>query len=265
MLISLLFVVALVAGAHHPPQAHGGDQQPRLQQVIPCPKIAVRSVVEQENADNAERYAYYKTHLKEYLRAGFAPANISNWILAALGLVGGVMAYDTLRTFKRQTDHMVNSERPWMVASIEREKIPQYDGLTMVGFSIRCRNVGKTPAFVVSMKHHGVILPRETDLPDERLPWEKFNVEEWPEPGIPLQPNDFLLRNNFTTWASNPPALRHGIDWLWVYGEIVYLDGQKNRHETRYCFLWDCVHDVEGVGKDTHFLIRGPASYIRAT
>jgi hypothetical protein len=62
--------------------------------------------IDKENAANAERYAYYKAHPKEYLKGAFAPANASNWVLAGLGVIGGVLAIFTLHAIKSQADIM---------------------------------------------------------------------------------------------------------------------------------------------------------------
>jgi hypothetical protein len=163
-----------------------------------------------------------------------------------------------------QANHVATSERAWMVASIEGEVIPDSTGVRILCFSVRYVNKGKTPAFLLEIKHNGVVLPREQELPDTRLPWDKFNVEVW-EQGVPLQPGDFLLKQNLNTLAPDVQRLHQGRDWLWVYGEIKYRDAFGNERETCYCFIWDCVHDIPGIGRETHFLVKGPDSYIRAT
>lgn len=84
-------------GSHQQQQAqpHADASQPNTPP--PC-----ATEVCKENADNAERYAYYKAHPKEYFKTAIAPANLSNWILAGLGMVGVI----TLVFIKRQADIM---------------------------------------------------------------------------------------------------------------------------------------------------------------
>jgi hypothetical protein len=208
-----------------------------------------------------------------------APTNVPNWVLAAVGIGGIVVAVRTLRKLERQTkaaedaanaslrqsEHMIASERAWMVARVEGEVIPDSDGKRLVRFSVRCVNVGKTPAYLIGMANHGVVLPRDQSLPDPPVPYIPNNVSEWPGEGISLQPEDFVLRHNWSTIARDLQKLIHGEDWLWVYGYINYRDAFGNKRETMYCFLWDCTHNIPGVSKETHFLVDGPASYIRAT
>jgi hypothetical protein len=75
--------------------------------------------IDKENADNAERYAYYKAHPKEYLKVAFAPANASNWVLSGLGVAASLIGIFTLLSIKRQAASMdkqntiiLNEKRP---------------------------------------------------------------------------------------------------------------------------------------------------------
>jgi hypothetical protein len=195
-----------------------------------------------------------------------------DWWLVLLGFgTLGAILWQTIQTKAAakaallNAQAVINAERAWMVARIEAEIIPDSEGVRLVRFTVRCLNNGRTPAFLLEMANHGVVLPREQVLPEDRFPWGKENVVVWSSEGVPLQPEEFLLRRNSSTIAPDLQRLIHGQDWLWVYGYIKYRDAFGNPHETRYCFLWDCVHGVEGIDKGSHFLTYGPPSYIRAT
>ncbi len=234
--------------------------------------------------DRSSWYVSFVFYLR--LTDAFVPATWSNWVLAGLASWAGYVALRTLGAIKRQAEEMkaqtalsgkaasaallnaqalINAERGWMVAQIESETIPNLEGTRLIPFSVRCRNNGRTPAFLLEMGNHGVVLPREQPLSEERLPWDSCNIDVWPGEGMPLQPNDFVLRHNYSTVAPDGQKIHRGLDWLWVYGYIKYRDAFGNEHETRYCFLWDNVHNVSGFGEGTHFLTRGPASYIGAS
>ena len=92
-------------------QEHSESQTESANPPAPPP---CTSAVSKENAENAERYAYYKSHPKEYFEAAFAPANASNWILAILGIVGGILAGLTLWTIKRQADIQAAGLKQWI-------------------------------------------------------------------------------------------------------------------------------------------------------
>lgn len=72
MLKSLSLLVVFLAVAQKPfPVDQGQQQQTQVQPntAKPAAPIVITSDIEKENADNAERYAYYKAHKKEYLNA----------------------------------------------------------------------------------------------------------------------------------------------------------------------------------------------------
>ena len=206
MLKSLATVALALTLAQKTLPVQGENQQNQAQsktsETRPNTPTIAAVEVDKENAENAERYAYYKTHKKEYLKAALAPANLSNWILSGLGVVGGILALFTLRTFKRQTDHIVTSERAWIVVHIEGERIPPEiqgaTGIRWTPFEVRITNKGKTPAYLIESGHRGVILPNNKSLPEIPEPYEDMGVvkaiTKWEGEGLPLQPNADILK-----------------------------------------------------------------------
>jgi hypothetical protein len=153
-IVGLLLIVAPI-GAEKPLPVDRGHQQEQPQtgaaQAHPGTPPIQTSEVSKENAENAERYAYYKAHPKEYLKAAFAPANLSNWILAGLGVIGGILALFTLSTIKAQTSHIVTSERPWMVAQMLGT--PQmYPAAGLVGAICKLENCGQSIAHIIEIE-----------------------------------------------------------------------------------------------------------------
>jgi hypothetical protein len=118
-------LIVFFALAQKPLPLNGGQKQEQTQtkpaDTQPPAPPPITSEVGKENAANAERYAYYKTHKKEYLKAAIAPANLSNWILAGLGIIGGVLGLLTLLSIKRQADLMAEQNKT--VRDRERARI----------------------------------------------------------------------------------------------------------------------------------------------
>ena len=265
-----LLMVVLV-GAQKPLPVNGHQQQEHSETHTnstspPAPPVCTSDVCK-ENAENAERYAYYKAHPKEYLKAAIAPANLANWILAALGVIGGLLALSTLRTFKRQTEHIVTSERAWMVAEpCDPDIPPEIEGMTTgirhVRFSVRFKNMGKTPAFLLEIRYSGNVLPSKEQLPAVHPEYEEREIFKWEGGGLPLLPQDNIHKNHVNTWAKEPVLITRGFDVLWVYGYIKYGDAFGENRETWFCYRW--VEEIEGWQK-SGFIKGGPESYNRAT
>ena len=186
-----LLLVAPVC-AEKPLPVNGGRQQQQPQNQTHAPNPATpqpcTSDVCKENAENTERYAYYKAHPEEYLKAAIAPANLSNWILAALGAIGGLLAILTLLAIKKQANIMerqakdardsgaeaarialatakaaqasaaaalktvqvmIDSERPWLVAHFKGENESCLRENGSVSLKWEVKNVGKSPARLI--------------------------------------------------------------------------------------------------------------------
>jgi hypothetical protein len=203
-----------------------------------------------------------------------------NLILDVVGIAGTIIALWSLCTLKRQTkaswaaakaalkqaNHIVTSERSWMVANVEKLNVSHSQLRDMVRFSVRCVNKGKTPAFLLEIGNHGVVHPRDTILPAIQPPYGPENVERWEDKGLPLQPGADIVRNNYSTITICPEKIHTGQDELWIYGYIKYRDAFGVDRETWYCFLWDnnCSKSIEE-DRLSCYMQRGPASYNRAT
>ena len=262
-------VTVISAGTQKPLPMNRGCQQEHPQPNTdigqpPAPSCA--SEVCKENTENAERYAYYKAHPKEYFKTAIAPANLSNWILAALGIIGGILAVLTLRTFKRQTDHIVTSERAWMIAEPGDARIPpEIEGATGIRwteFSVRLVNKGKTPAFLLEAGYCGKVLPHGEQLPIIQPPYGEKEISKWDGKGLPLLPNADVRKDHLGVWANDPVKITRSFDVLWVYGYIKYGNAFGFVRETWYCYRW--VPEIER-WQVSGFIAGGPESYNYAT
>jgi|ERR1035438_5971008 hypothetical protein len=115
-----LVVLAIVLAAQNPIPRDWGQQQEHSQthsdqrnSIYPLAE-SPPELANDKKGTAAKRYAYYKTETEEYLKASVAPAYLSNWVLAALGIVGGIFAGFTLGTIKRQVAIQSAAMQQWI-------------------------------------------------------------------------------------------------------------------------------------------------------
>lgn len=178
-----------------------------------------------------------------------------------------IVGFGTIAILWRQTHHIVTSERAWMVtepcdASIPPEIKGITTGVRHVGFSVRFKNMGKTPAFLLEIRYSGKVLSSKEKLPEVPPEYEEREIFKWGGKGLPLLPQDFILKNHVNTWAKEPVLIDRGSDILWIYGYIKYRDAFGENRETWFCHRW--VPEIEGWQK-SGFISGGPESYNRAT
>lgn len=161
--------------AQHPIPTDGGKQQEHPQTNSRTPQPSTPSPLSEDAKKkrvDGEKDAPQESKAKKYLEDAFAPANLSNWILAGLGVIGGIMAGITLRVIVKQANHMerqtkiledsvavaqksadaallnakalINAERPWLVVR-QKRGIPR-DQCRIIGI-----NRGDTPAEVCEL------------------------------------------------------------------------------------------------------------------
>jgi hypothetical protein len=105
-----LLALGVLAGAQNQVPPNGGKQQehpqahPEVSQpnapAAPAPRGA------KQDASTSQEQAQEESTCEKYLKDAFAAANLSNWVLAGLGIVGGIAAIRTLVLIKRQADIM---------------------------------------------------------------------------------------------------------------------------------------------------------------
>lgn len=245
-----LLALGVLAGEHKPLPVKGEDQKNQTQEKKdesnPLPPVACGSGVCKENADNAERYAYYKAHPKEYFKAIVVPADAANWILAFFAVIGGILAWRTLTVMRRSSERQLrayllpenatisNVADPELAIGPPREtaaKIhyPEWGAVVMV----HIKNMGQTPAHDVL--HYADLVFREFPLesPLPKIPDSGGLI------GAPLGPGVFTSKKK--DYAPLTPdqlaSLRDGKSAFYLYGEVRYSDVFKKRHFTRYRFL----------------------------
>jgi hypothetical protein len=181
-------------------------------------------------------------------------------VLAVLGYAGVMLALRTLKSIDRHLESgtataeaavgsanaalalaqaIANSERPWIVVTVE-------PFLTMENsFKVMAANRGRSPARIVSSLDHVKIAIDESHLPKEP-DFEVAKQEEEPEP-IVLLPGEAtgvwaLNRDDLPKICKTPEMLKHVELWqatLFLYGRIQYMElsaiGESQVHETLWC------------------------------
>ncbi|MGO9325209.1 MAG: hypothetical protein ACLP07_11670 [Terracidiphilus sp.] len=242
-------------------QSHADEAQPNT----PPPCV---SEVCKENAENAERYAYYKTHPEEYLKAAIAPANLSNWILASLGVIGGILALFTILTMRwsaeRQLRAYVTVERG-IIANVANPVHNRKDNPETVAriidpqagptAQITIKNTGQTPAY--NLIHWGSIDIREYPLTTKLPTMPKPDHSYWNVLG-PTVPEVKTLRMPRPLTAEEIEGLRNGFRAIYCNGEIRYKDAFKKKRWTRYrCMYVAPACGIIGIGTDLVYCEEG--------
>src|SRR5271157_6081585 len=203
LMILGLLALGFLTGDHILLPLKGDDQQNQAGEKTdapnPHPQAACGSSVCKENADNVERYTYYKAYPKEYLKAIIAPANAANWILAFFAVIGGILAWRTLIVMRRSSERQLrayvlpesaqinNVADPDTAIGPPREtaaKIlyPEWGAVVWV----QVKNMGQTPAHDVL--HYADLVFREFPLrtPLPPIPDSKGLIGAPLGPGIPI-------------------------------------------------------------------------------
>ena len=232
MLKSLVIFAVLFVGAQQNVPLQGGEQQQHPQAHAndpsrPAPPETT-SEVSKENAANAERYAYYKAHPKEYLKAAIAPTNASNWVLAGLGVVGGVLAILTLVAVKRQTDLFASKERGRL--SIEFKPFEHESGESHPHVTAVVTNYGGTNAFIHAGSCEVCVKPSHSKLVRGR---DSFY-------GIPK-----VIEGGESKRAEVYESVVTGKTGVWVLDDEI-LDSLRRRQSNIFAFGYIEYSDVFG-------------------
>jgi hypothetical protein len=208
----------------------------------PCPNAQPVAIaeVDKENAENAQKYAYYKAHPKEYLKAAFAPANASNWILACLGIIGAVVGIGTLRVVGRQVTNAMRSDRAWLV--VEKAELvegnPSQPGQVFVQCAVK--NNGKTVARVLGMNARWGIGP--VGNPGKTWDDSLFVFDKGVRPKWTFLPATIsAMHSPVQGWTAkaggNVTIGCQSGETQFIHGVVFYWDAfTKKRRTTRFCF-----------------------------
>jgi len=205
------------------------------------------------------------------------------------GIGGIVLAIRTLRVIERQSEHMANTERAWVLVD-KFEEPPLSDGVErpeMLEFFagrpmavVHYKIYGNTPARIVSVHVRFHLVNRkdntsEPDLPDEPVYHDSFGIlrdldsafvkAAGQEVHLPaLFEGDYITSVQLT-------EIGKGTLFPCIYGRVKYWDSFEREHETRFCYIYRVSHGGplrKGTGQPmfpSEFRHGGPRAYIRNT
>lgn len=210
------------------------------QKPCPDPQSVALTEVNKDNAENAQRYAYYRAHPKEYLKAATGPANASNWILACLGIIGAIVGIRTLLVVGRQVTNAMRSDRAWLVVETAElvEGNPSQPGQVFVQCAVK--NYGKTVARVLGMNARWGVGPINipgTTWDDSLFAFAKKGPSKWTFlPGTTSAMHSPVQEITAKAGDKVTIGIQPG-ETQFIHGVVFYWDAfTKKRRTTRFCF-----------------------------
>jgi hypothetical protein len=158
-----------------------------------------------------------------------------NLALAGFAAFGVCIAIKTLKTVKQQTNHLVASERAWVLIEpgvIPDDFEPDPSSLQLLDIRPVIRNSGKTPGRIVRVSLRSQQIKRDEKLPPNPEYKSISEVDIMLPTVIPVQiMGTMILLSDFT-------AIRNGDFVLYVYGFVDYLDFAEEERQSRFCFIY---------------------------
>ena len=169
-----------------------------------------------------------------------------NILLVIVGAGGVIVAVCTLRhienqtvAIKKQAEHMVESERPFLMIEVRGDAN---------SVTFRIWNRGKSPAKILYLDKFLMpeILPIGEKLPvipeygpayeNAKAGAELVNPD-WIAPGENLYVGSYCAKGELAMIPENDRSVRQGSHLLWIYNAILYkgLFSEKT-YESRYCY-----------------------------
>jgi len=250
------------------------DEQARKQCEAKCVDLDSSNVTPADHVEDCQKCeANAEWHFPGWYRAFGWPNGVTAWaliltltVIAAQTRVAAISAEAariSARAAKAQGDHIIVSERAWMVASpqLPDPEIPKAADFStlmvpmVTTVLIKFVNKGETPGFVKKITTGGCAIPRG-EIP------ELTDMPEWDDVGeIPVVPGQFFSWEHPRITIEKAIKIRTGDLSLWIYGVILYSDSFAKERETGFCFRFSPVGE-SGPGE---WLISGPKGANYAT
>jgi hypothetical protein len=177
-----------------------------------------------------------------------APANVPNWVLAAIAGLAAWMAYKTLRAIKQQVDTFVSKERARITVDIKplepsgkpgdhmvydkSPMLPPKDQIWRV--DLRIANSGETSAFIGSALYNVCIRPRSWDARTESIDLS-FDLPKVMRAGKESIEN---RETSIQIDRATAIAIMDGSLGVFVIGHVEFGDVFDNHWSMRFCRRW---------------------------
>jgi hypothetical protein len=234
---------------------------------------SITNVINQQATDSQKQNP--DDHPKKYLARLLSAENLPNDLLVLVGVIATVIAICTLKNIGRQTDHMVNSERAWVLISVVHP--PDIISTTAPGTALPANhfvfdivNTGRTVARLIELRGGSKLVRPEERLPEQ--PQYSIATAEatigYSYGGV-LAPNASLGRLNIAIDQSinldTFNDIRNYRVMLYVYGFIRYFDFAKEERRLQFSyryipsgFRFDTVRGGELLAR---WVLTGPRDY----
>jgi hypothetical protein len=226
------------------------------------PAEAAEAKAEQQYQRDIERRTLYLAGIASY-------ATIA---LVVIGLGGVCAAIWTLLVIQRQTNHMVNSERAWLI--IPKPPEQRLSPLTSLNqFTFSLVNKGRTIARVMDFDSKFMFLERGSSPPSIPVysPREPHNLTHLHGYAMAVDDpfNDIGIAIDEWLEVDRLRDLRDGQLCLYAYGRINYVDFSKETRTIQFCYRFvpqsnpDNVIEQVGLGGQWMLYIPpdAPAAY----
>jgi hypothetical protein len=241
-------------------QPHAGTEaSPFIVEIQPRPESkteAAKTQADKEQAARVERWMLIFT----------GAAALFTGLLVIVGYRGVRAANETLKAIEKQTNHIVNSERAWVVVIPDQSAgITGLEAGMMKPYNfLRADlvNKGKTVARIMEISWRDTVIGPNESLPDIPTyhPTPPGNWE--PRHGavvVPENPERFPMSIHTRISTADVGPLG---DWdmaLYVYGIIRYFDLADIERRNQFCYRYIEGRDHEG--RVIHWIRDGPHGY----
>ena len=207
-----------------------------------------------------------------------------NVALAVAGFAGIGVGIWTLIYLRKQTQHMVTSERAWITViptDLHPRLYPAWEQGTPVTdprtlqivrhqLPLTIKNAGKTPAQIDEIACRYVRLASMTELPDDPDYGKIRPLDgQWIIPGENYYGTVDLETDNGILYERHVQALKARSAILFFFGIVKYRDVYGNAHETRFGLHYEFpipgVAAADGSELRPHFRNAGPPMYNRGS
>lgn len=136
-----------------------------------------------------------------------------------------------LNVSQAQTNALINSERAWVLVSIQNVPMSSENDVGTMILPI-VRNYGRTTARIVKFALRQQQFNNPDALPAEPVYLGENATDLMLPPDTPIQPMSVgVTQQQFE-------AARNGTAYLYVYGYIDYVDVGERPRQTRFCFMY---------------------------
>lgn len=182
------------------------------------------------------------------------------WIPIVISLVGLLVSIGSLYVVIRQTKVLANSERPWVVPSLDHNAILQAigTGAQDIPVIVTYRNYGQTPAWITSLGFQIWTGVAGQFRPPFDCTWGTMSRQ------VLVRDSNSFIQTVGALYLPEYIEVKLGIRAAYVYGYITYKDDGGKSHSTRFCYHYQIARPGSMAVVEA-FYSGGPEGYDKYT